>query len=72
MSWMSEFLDDCEDRIGKFEEAKTELGIATSALRVMISQKNEVWLDGGVPFFYQRDKDVIQDVIEILEKVQSI
>ena len=72
MSWMSEFLDDCEDRIGKFEEVKTELGIAASALRVMISQKNEVWLDGGVPFFYQKDKDVIQDVIEVLEKVQSM
>ena len=72
LSLMNELLGDCEDRICKFEEVKGEIGIAIGVLKIMIFQKNEVWLDGGVPFFYQRDKDVIQDVIGILERVQTI
>ena len=72
MSWLTEALDEYEDGVTNIEDVKSKAEKVADALRRMIVQKDEVWLDGGVPFFFQRDKDIIQDVIGVLDEVQRL
>lgn len=71
LSWEDVYMDICDKRFEHIGDLKNKAEVAADSLRSLITQKNEVWLDGGMPFFYQKDKDIILSVIDVLGAIKS-